>query len=161
MDGVRLRPATEGDVPRLRELVIAGVEHWGHHIAHPEAVAQLREHALPTAHTVETCPVVVLSLDGAVAGFYGLRLEDECVELEYMFVDPARIGCGLGRVLWEDAIETATALRPRLRIMSDPCAEDFYAAMGARLERRHEQVPGFFLSVMWCDLARPGTDERG
>jgi len=148
-----LRDAQPSDVARLSQLVLDGVAHWGHDVNHPDAVAHLREHDLPTTEYVTTSPVRVLEDgNGTVIGFHGLRLESDFVDLVYMFVTPSLIGTGRGKVLWDDAIVIAARHAARMRILSDPCAVDFYAAMGATFERRHEASPGFFLSVMWFDL---------
>ncbi len=89
----------------------------------------------------------------APAGFYGLEQVDDDLDLTYLFLEPSLIGRGLGSRMWAHALERARATgRPRLRIVSDPEAIGFYAAMGARLERRVEVAPGFALGLMWFEL---------
>ena len=65
-----------------------------------------------------------------IAGFYGIaRLDDDTVELEALFVEPAMIGCGFGRQLLKHAILNATTRgAARMLIHGDPNAERFYRA---------------------------------
>jgi N-acetylglutamate synthase-like GNAT family acetyltransferase len=53
--------------------------------------------------------------------------------LMHLFVEPAAIGGGRGKRLWQHAVETARQLGfQEIIIGSDPQAEAFYKAMGAR-----------------------------
>jgi GNAT superfamily N-acetyltransferase len=53
--------------------------------------------------------------------------------LEDLFVEPDHIGSGVGRALWEHAIDAARALGfARITLEADPGAEPFYLAMGGR-----------------------------
>src|SRR3546814_1487804 len=55
-------------------------------------------------------------------------------EISLLFVEPAAIGRGIGRALWEHAVAKARreGLR-RLKVLSDPFALGFYRAVGATL----------------------------
>src|SRR3546814_12499406 len=55
-------------------------------------------------------------------------------EISLLFVEPAAIGRGIGRALWEHAVAKARreGLR-RLKVLSDPFALGFYRAVGAPL----------------------------
>lgn len=53
--------------------------------------------------------------------------------LEDMWVEPEHFGRGVGRALWDGALEVTRAWgRANLELESDPNAEGFYLAMGAR-----------------------------
>jgi GNAT superfamily N-acetyltransferase len=74
----------------------------------------------------------VLEEDGAIAAMYTLLGEGDELELEHLFVDPARLGRGHGRRLFRHATEVARAAGARaLIIKSDPNAAGFYRVMGA------------------------------
>ncbi|MGW0392699.1 GNAT family N-acetyltransferase [Streptomyces sp. NPDC003042] len=67
-------------------------------------------------------------------GQAGLRGHDLApdAELGLLFVEPAAIGQGVGRLLYRDAVRRAVELGVRrLRIAADPHAAGFYRAMGA------------------------------
>ena len=95
-------------------------------------------------------------------GFYALAGGERGLDLEHLWVVPARIGTGLGRRLFEHAMRRATELGARsVVIESDPNAEGFYRRMGARrtgenvyeMEGRTRVLP-----VMVVELPPAGLD---
>ena len=150
----RFRPARPDEAELLGEMTIAGVSYWGHDVNFPENVEHLRQNNLPTSAYIEESPVFVLEEQGQVIGFYGLKQHDDFVDLVYMFLEPDRIGHGYGRRLWEHAVSQAARLSDRMRILSDPGATAFYAAMGASKERELDAGHGFRLTLFWYDLPR-------
>ncbi|MCD6059552.1 MAG: GCN5-related N-acetyltransferase, partial [Thermomicrobiales bacterium] len=92
--------------------------------------------------------------DGASApsGFYRLVLQDDSVaELDALFVELAAMGQGVGSRLWRHAVSTATKLGCSEMVwQSDPQAEGFYLAMGARHagESASTVMPGRMLPLM-------------
>lgn len=149
-----LRPARPEEVDDLTALMLRSLAHWGHDVAFPDLVADLEEEHPVTADYLRRGEVWCLEDPGStVLGFYGIEPREDDVDLTYMFLEPGAIGRGLGRGLWAHAVERARTMdRSRMRILSDPEAVDFYAAMGARLERRVEVADGFALGLMWVDL---------
>ncbi|GAA2035134.1 hypothetical protein GCM10009819_19440 [Agromyces tropicus] len=152
---MEFRTARPDDSAALSELTLAGVAYWGHDVNFPEAVQHLREHDLPTPEFIGSNTVEVLVDDDRSVGFYSLSQEDGFVDLVHMFLAVDLIGTGLGRRLFERATGVARGLDERMRILSDPEATGFYAAMGAELEREVEAAPGFRLGLMWLDLREP------
>ena len=80
---------------------------------------------------------VVRGADGTVRGFHLLGPDPDgdpgSGELLMLFVDPTEIGRGIGRALLEDAVRYAARRGcSTLRVESDPGAEAFYVAHGAR-----------------------------
>ena len=76
--------------------------------------------------------VRVAEVDGQLAGFYTLAGKPPRGLLDDLFIDPGRIGTGIGRLLWNTAIDHARHLGfTALEIHSDPFAEAFYLHMGA------------------------------
>ena len=146
------RRATSSDRDVLDEMTLAGVRHWGHDVAHPEAYA-----GLETRLAVDDDPadhrVLVWEDDEGIAGFVDLRDRGDHVELLRMFLRTELIGHGHGRVLWERAVSEAARMADRMLIVSDPEATGFYEAMGARAERTIEPVADFTLTVFWYDLS--------
>src|SRR3546814_6446156 len=80
--------------------------------------------------------VVVLIGRETPLGCYALDAGDrrDEAEISLLFVEPAAIGRGIGRALWEHAVAKARrgGLR-RLKVLSDPFALGFYRAVGATL----------------------------
>src|SRR3546814_8403054 len=87
--------------------------------------------------------VVVLIEQETPLGFYALDAGDrrDEAEISLLFVEPAAIGRGIGRALWEHAVAKARreGLR-RLKVLSDPFALGFYRAVGATLSRSEEHT---------------------
>lgn len=93
-----------------------------------------------------------------IVGFYGLVGEPPEGSLEWMFLAPDAIGHGCGRLMWDDAILTATALGfNRLIIESDRYAEPFCVAMGAkRIGATPSPVDGAPLPILEVHLPASG-----
>jgi GNAT superfamily N-acetyltransferase len=126
----RIRPASAGEARSLSDLALRSKAHWGYDADFLEAC---RAELTISEDYIRGAPVFVLEEDGRVAGFYGLREQGSELELLYLFVEPAAIGSGHGKRLWEHAVETAARLGfQTITIESDPYAEPFYLAMGAR-----------------------------
>ena len=101
----------------------------------------------------------VAEVDGAVAGFSTLDGAPPIGVVGMMFVDPDRIGSGIGRALMADLVERArVAGFVRLSIDADPNAEPFYLAQGAvRVGATPSgSIPGRVLPLLELDLAAGG-----
>jgi GNAT superfamily N-acetyltransferase len=105
---------------------------------------------------LERNPAFVLLRDQRPIGFYGLeRLSASEAELSHLFVDPGAIGCGYGRRLVAHACRVAREHGySALEIQSDPHAERFYAACGARRvgSKESASIPGRSLPLLALDL---------
>lgn len=73
--------------------------------------------------------------DGKICGFYTLDRESEAdgsIEMSALFVEPTAIGKGLGKRLFDHAVQQAKSQgASSMMIHSDPYAEKFYTKMGA------------------------------
>ena len=71
---------------------------------------------------------------GEPIGFYALTGEGRELELHHLWVLPAWIGSGIGRLLFEHAMDRSASRGASIvEIEADPNAEGFYVRMGARL----------------------------
>jgi N-acetylglutamate synthase-like GNAT family acetyltransferase len=124
-----VRRAIASDAAALSALAFRSKASWGY----DEAFMNRSRHALlVSAEYVQEHPVYVLLRDGAVAGFFGFISAPEETILNDFWIEPACIGTGLGRVMWQQAIEQArTHGIESFFIHSDPNAEGFYLHMGA------------------------------
>jgi predicted N-acetyltransferase YhbS len=85
------------------------------------------------AGNIESQPHYVAEIDGRIVGFYGFEPEAEGVGLDYLFIENAFIGRGIGRALWDHAVTIARSLgHSAVIVVSDPNAEGFYLRMGCR-----------------------------
>ncbi|MEU7062271.1 GNAT family N-acetyltransferase [Streptomyces sp. NPDC046161] len=128
----QLRAARADEAGALTALVLRSKAHWGYDARFLEACAPeltLKPHEV-TARRV----VVAEDGRGAVVGLASLEPEGEGVRarLGLLFVEPAAIGRGVGRLLYRDVLRRAVGLGVRrLLIDADPHAAGFYRAMGA------------------------------
>ncbi len=124
---MRVRAAQAGEEAALTELALRSKAHWGYDAAFLEAC---RPELTVTSEQVAAGQVWVAQ-DSSVVGMSVLDLD--AAELVALFVEPAAIGTGAGRALLIAACErAATAGLATLEIESDPHAETFYLAHGAR-----------------------------
>ena len=93
-----------------------------------------------------------------IAGFYIAELTDDAEKtwgLEALFVEPAYMGHGIGRKLMNDANHAVKGRQGRsLRIESDPNAEAFYVACGAKRvgQTASYSIEGRTLPLLRIDL---------
>ena len=73
-----------------------------------------------------------LDVGGRVAGYCGLTSEPPAMIVDKLYVAPALIGTGRGKLLWQHAVATAQNFGACvLTFAADPNAAPFYRAMGA------------------------------
>lgn len=141
-----IRRASPDDAKLLSDLAMRSKAHWGYS---DEFLEACRAELTITPDYIASSPVFVLEEETRLIGFYGLREEENATELVYLFVEPTAMNRGYGKRLWEHAVEiTAKLGSKRISIESDPYAEPFYRAMGAR-------TVGFVSSSVQADRRLP------
>jgi GNAT superfamily N-acetyltransferase len=148
-----IRPARAAEAELLTDLSLRSKAYWGYDASF---LARCRSVMRVKTASIETQPHYVAEFDGRIAGFYGFEPEAEGVGLDYLFVENALVGRGIGRALWDHAVATARRMGyPALIVVSDPNAEGFYLRMGARRTgtRASELEPERRLPVLRFDLA--------
>ena len=141
---MRIRAALRDEIAALSNLCCRSKAHWGYNDAF---MALSRDALTVSASHVEAGDVWVAEVSGAVAGVVSLSATEDqgAVDLDKMFVDPAHMRLGVGRVLMEFAIAEARRRGfKRLRILADPNAAPFYERMGAVFLRHapSDAIPG-------------------
>lgn len=148
-----IRRARPEDAGALSELAIRSKGHWGYDAAF---LAACRAELTFSADELTNALTFVADGSDGPAGFYRLLERGNGVaELDDLFVDPAFIGGGVGKRLWEHAVARATALGcTEVTIQSDPFAEGFYRAMGAERvgELESGSVPGRMLPLLRYEI---------
>ncbi len=99
--------------------------------------------------------IVVVEVDGGIAGLYQLDVDGDAAELLKLYVEPTRISGGVGRALFAAAAREAKERgATRIRIEADPNAAAFYQRMGAVRSGSAESgsIPGRFLPCFECPL---------
>ena len=123
-----IEPAHKADLPTIADLCLRSKAHWGYDAAFLEAC---RGELTPGPEALG--PGFVVWRAGGIEAMAQVTAEGETAELEALFVAPAAIGKGLGRVLFHWALQFAVKLGARsMSVTSDPFAAPFYERMGAR-----------------------------
>ena len=126
---MRIRTANRTDVDQLNTIAVQAKAYWGYTAAQLE---EWRESLFTDPQSIEEWPTFVAEDQGIAIGFAQINPDLEVWELISLFVLPAHIGRGIGRILLKEATAAAKAAgRHSLHIDSDPNAEPFYLACGA------------------------------
>jgi GNAT superfamily N-acetyltransferase len=155
-----IRRGRREEAPALRALAHRSKAHWPYSrefLAAVEPMLQL------TSGDVAAHEVWVLELDDVVVGWHRVTDHGERAELEDLWLEPAVIGTGLGRALFNHAADVAEGLGAgRLEWDADPYAVGFYRAMGGEEigSTPSAAEPGRLLPRMRLVLAQRGTRNR-
>jgi len=106
---------------------------------------------------LQTTSVQVAERDAAVVGLVQVKVTGTDADLLKLFVEPALIGTGTGRLLFEWATAKARELGAvRMMIEADPGAAPFYERMGAHHAGfvPSQSIPGRMLPRMLMELDR-------
>ena len=127
MQIVRAQPQ---DADALTAIAHAAKRHWGY----PESwIASWRDILTMRPEFIAANVAYGAVEDDRAVGFYLLTTESDGMHLDHLWIAPHAMGRGIGRALFEHAIEQARKLGQRtLKIEADPNAEGFYTRMGAR-----------------------------
>lgn len=129
---VRIRPAQPAEADALTELALAAKAAWGYDAAQ---LASWRPLLAVSPEQLSEHPAYVAQGESARLGFYTLHPAAGHWELDNLWVDPAWMQRGIGRLLLAHAVRVARSRgATALHIDADPHAEPFYLRCGA--ERR-------------------------
>ena len=125
-----IRPATPDECAELTSLALRSKASWGYDDAFIESC---RDELTVRPEQLGPWRVTVIDEAGTVLGFSAVSGDPPEGEVEFLFVEPDRLGTGFGRTLWEHLVERARAEGfESLVVVADPGAVPFYERMGAR-----------------------------
>ena len=136
----------------MREIAIEAKAHWGYDRARVEEWALAGDFE---PESLRSRLLYVAEADGRPVGWAALIPRGEVGWLEDLWVEPAWIGKGLGRQLFERVAEEARERGARrLEWEAEPNATGFYERMGGVYVRDSEVTEwGRVLQVLGVDLA--------
>jgi GNAT superfamily N-acetyltransferase len=148
----RIREARETDFVELRQIAVDSKAHWGYDRALVEEWAQGGDFE---PESLSKRLVYVAEAAGEPVGWASLIPRGDFGWLEDLWVDPAWIGRGVGRMLFEHVKERARELgAERLEWEAEPNARGFYERMGGSYVRDSEVTEwGRVLEVLGLDLS--------
>jgi ribosomal protein S18 acetylase RimI-like enzyme len=148
-----VRPVLPEEADTLTQIALAAKRHWGY----PERWIEIWTPQLtfdPEYFRKNESWVVVQ--DGRPVGFYTLLEANDIASIENLWVMPAFMGKGVGRMLFLHAVNMARSRGYKtLQLEADPNAAGFYEKMGMhRIGERHSEVDGQprVLPIMEMDL---------
>ncbi len=126
MQIVRAKPE---DADVLTEIAHAAKRHWGY----PERwIESWRDTLIIRAEFIAANVAYCAMEDARAVGFYLLTNENDGMHLDHLWIAPPAMGRGIGRALFEHALEQTKKLGHRtLKIEADPNAEGFYTRDGS------------------------------
>ena len=126
---MKILHARPEDAPVLTEIAFAAKKHWGY----PEKWIESWRDVLTMRPEFISANVACCAVEkDHVVGFYVLTTEGDGLHLDHLWIRPAAMRRGIGRALFEHAIEQARSSGfAAIKIEADPNAEGFYQRMGA------------------------------
>jgi GNAT superfamily N-acetyltransferase len=127
MQIVRAKPE---DADALTHIAHAAKRHWGYS---ERWIAAWRDILTMRPEFIAANVAYCATEEGRVVGFYVLTTEHDGIHLDHLWIIPAAMRCGIGRALFEHAVDQARAAGfDLIKIEADPNAEGFYKRMGAQ-----------------------------
>ena len=127
---MNIRRALEHEAEQLSAIATAAKGRWPYSAVQLEA---WRPDLTVSSNLVATSPAYVAELDGRAVGFYTFGVRGGTWQLENLWVIPECMRQGVGRSLLSHALNLAADnCVESIAIDSDPYAEPFYVACGAK-----------------------------
>jgi ribosomal protein S18 acetylase RimI-like enzyme len=126
---IRIRRAQPDEAATVTAIAQRSKAHWGYDA---EFLATAAPELTFSTEDLRRDEVWVVEVDGRIEGLHRIDLTHPATLVD-LWVDPAAIGSGHGRRLWDHAISLARAAgATALELDADPHAVGFYERMGAR-----------------------------
>jgi GNAT superfamily N-acetyltransferase len=149
-----LRDALLTELSSVSELCLRSKAVWGYDDAF---MAACRDELTLHPDELRTTYIQLAERDAVIVGLAQLRVIDRDADLMKLFVEPAQLGSGVGRRLFEWATTRARDLGAvRMMIEADPGAAPFYQRMGARHAgfAPSQSIPGRMLPRLQMELEK-------
>lgn len=148
-----IREAMKNEAVKLSKLALRSKAHWGYT---NEFMELCKDELLVSENMIESNKCFIADNKKTIVGFYAIKdLTGSKIELDALFVEPKHIGAGIGRKLFEHAVNQARLIGgSTLIFQGDPNAENFYKSMGVTLTGKQEStcIPGRFLPTFSISL---------
>lgn len=152
---MHIRPARPDEAPALAALAVRSKAYWPYPAA---LLARFARDQGLTEEVVAANDVQVAERGGELRGFYTVLHRGTLAVLDDLWLEPAEIGRGSGRLLFADAARRAAAAGAlRMEWEAEPYAAGFYLRMGAVTSGWSEPRLGRRLPVMGCPLRADPT----
>ena len=136
-----IEPAHPEHASALTEIAVSAKRHWNY----PERWIELWIPSLTISPEYISKHEAWMAVSNQrPVGFYTLKFENKDLWLDNLWILPEFMGRGIGRRLFQHALERSKTLSATLlKIEADPNAVEFYEKMGARkVGEHHSEVDG-------------------
>ena len=125
-----IKPASPSQAADLSQIAKRSKAHWGYSA---EQLKRWEPDLSVSTEQLKQYPCYFAEIHQQIAGFYLLIPNQRAWVLEHFWVLPANMGTGIGKALLSHACQIAKqAGAKQIQIDSDPNAEGFYLACGAK-----------------------------
>ncbi len=149
---MNIQKAKTEDHIRLTEITKKSKAHWGYS---DEQMEKWNNNLTITRDYIEENPVFNLIDENQIIGYYSyLRLENNQVKLDNLFILPEYIGKGFGSFLMNDFLERMRNEKCQKIILdSEPNAEQFYKKIGfTKIGEFETSIKNRFMPIMEMKL---------
>jgi len=141
-------PAQPTDHQYLTQLTQQSKAHWGYS---KEQLKKWEADLTISPDYITTHTVFKLILNSEIVGYYSLKeVNNNTIELDNLFIQPAQIGKGYGGLLLKDAImKSKQKGHSIMKLYADPHATDFYLKKEFVITGKLEtSIPNRYLPIM-------------
>lgn len=145
---MQIEKAQENDHIILSNITYLGKAFWGYD---KELLDKWKDDLTITPEYISKNGTFKLISDEEIIGYYSfLKLENNVLKLDFLFILPKYIGTGIGKLLMTDFIDRAKSLNvEKIVLDADPNAEKFYSKFGFKTYQKLESsVKNRFLPQM-------------
>lgn len=149
---MKIEKSEKEDHKILSEITYQGKAFWGYE---KEQLEKWKNDLTITEEYIENNETFKLIVNDKTIGYYSiLKLENEVIKLDNLFLLPEYIGKGYGKTLMNDCIEKAKENNIKKIILdSDPNAELFYKSFGFEVyDKLESSIKNRFLLQMELSL---------
>lgn len=149
---MNIQKAKIEDHIRLTEITKKSKAYWGYS---DEQMKKWSNNLTITIDYIKTNPVFNLVDENQIVGYYSyLRLENNQVKLDNLFILPEYIGKGFGSFLMNDFLEIMRNEKCQKIILdSEPNAEQFYQKIGfTKIGEFETSIKNRFMPIMEMNL---------
>ncbi|KYG81783.1 GNAT family N-acetyltransferase [Roseivirga echinicomitans] len=149
MNSAHIFKAQIEDIDTLNRISFHSKQHWGY----PDELMELwKEDLLLTKIEFEIQHIYKLVLEEKIIGFCAIQELNEAYDVTNLWIAPAHIGHGFGKLLLSFCIKKVVVSNKPIIVEADPNAEAFYANQGFVTYAQKESLPkGRFLPLMRRD----------
>lgn len=148
---MQITVATVEDLPKINQFIRQSKAVWDYCEAFLDAF--MEKYSVKSSF-LEQEEVILFEQNGQLVGLYAFKINERyAAELDLFFINANHIRQGLGKQIWQHAINYAAARGwHEFELVADPNAEGFYQKMGAKNLRNFESFPGRFVPVLSVSL---------